>query len=381
VDKYAKSEDIVVDNSTEAMKEYQSILESASHGSTNMTESASSTAETHFLELNDDMQVALCAEYYAFLRKHPYDRDIFRELCPTVYDLYERIKYAQYQHEELPYSYSSLFETFLGDLRISLMSETGSVQVIDDITEALDKLQGITIAPQATPESGYEESIVPDFLPIVTQDDAPAKERETTDSHFDTLKTTLHSNEARHGQPWTKEEEEFLVLCHEKGWTSTRIAEELGRSEKSVDMRLDRILNNSKEAINVPSSSVSSVPVETEFPAYLKVVNASDKCAIYDLDHQCVYSDKGSIKVIRGKAYRINYKVGFFTVKSIIKRGGKWRKGESVLVANGSSDLYRYMDHYDCSLADIEDLLERPETGDVRFLFANIWYDKNGMRL
>ena len=81
--------------------------------------------EKRFYELPEDIQYVLYIEYFSFLKKHFNEREMFKEICPTVFDLYDKIAYNPIRQGEINPSISFIYENFLADLKISLMRFSG----------------------------------------------------------------------------------------------------------------------------------------------------------------------------------------------------------------------------------------------------------------
>lgn len=364
------------DNATKAMNEYQEILTTAP---TKKDEGIANNAPNnkYLSELSEDLQIALNYEYYSFLRSHRTERDFFKEEFPSVDELVYRIKVEPYKRGNLDYSMATIYENFLGDLRITLMSEDDAVNLIDDISNALALIRG------NSKEIDISEPISTPIVEPVTETPEPEKPEEPQD-HFVQLFHLFATGETRKGVPWTKEEEEFISLCFEKGWNCDRIGELTGRTPLAIYMRLTNNLGYNVEPVPVSANTVAPKKEMISEPSArtneFRIHNTNNKGLIYEND-KCVFYVSGSLKVLRGKVYRFNYKPGFFTVKAIERKDGKWQKGGKLLVANHSSDLYRYMERCDCSIEDIEDFKEYSNISLNQMKFAGEWYDFDGNRI
>lgn len=156
IDRIAESFDNVVDHSLSAMDEYEQILSSKNTEGTDLGNETSTEQEKQFKELSDDLQIALNYEYFAFLKNHRSERDMLREECPNVYVLYDCIINRPIQRTAISPSFAFIYYNFLSDLKISLMSEDGSMELIDKIDNAIAILRGNDVADNSPEE---EESI------------------------------------------------------------------------------------------------------------------------------------------------------------------------------------------------------------------------------
>lgn len=145
IDKMAESADNFVDHSLSAMNEYEQILSSKNNDETTIEDESSSELEKLFKKLSDDLQIALSYEYFAFLKNHRSERDMLRDVCPNVYTLYDCIISHPIRRTDISPSFAFIYENFLSDLKISLMSENGSMELIDKIEDAVAILRGDTI--------------------------------------------------------------------------------------------------------------------------------------------------------------------------------------------------------------------------------------------
>lgn len=367
------------DKSAKAMDEYQAILDSKSTKPQNIV-SSNCAGDSCFQSLSDNLQIALNFEYYSFLKSHRVERDLFREIFPSVEELVYRIMSEPYKQGDLNYSFATIYENFLGDLRVALMSEDDSLSFIDNISSALSLLQGGTFQEEKT-----------DALPISAEETIgesvqvqPANEAGELRDRFAQLYHLFASEENRKGKSWSKEEEEFISICYEKGWDCARIGGIVGRTPLAIYVRLTNnlgyIIDNVPEGTKVIASvkdDTTSSPKSGDF----RIENKNERCFIYNARNESVFSTSGSLKLIRGKVYRFNYKPGFFTVKAIERNGDKWYKGTKLLVARSTSDLYRYMERHDCSLDDIQDFIELSDMHLNQLKFIDHWYDFDGNRI
>lgn len=139
---YSISLDNTVDHSASAMDEYEQILSSKNSNDTDSAEKSWTELEKKFKELNDDLQIAMSYEYFSFLKNHRSERDMLREICPNVFALYDCITNHPVQRTDISLSFSFVYDNFLSDMKIALMSENGSMDLIDKIETAIEILRG-----------------------------------------------------------------------------------------------------------------------------------------------------------------------------------------------------------------------------------------------
>jgi hypothetical protein len=366
-------EDIVIDNSLKAIETYQSLFdEKQTASSIKITNEIDSSLH----DLSDNIQIALNYEYYSFLKSHLTEREIFKEVFPSVEDLVYRLINNPYKKGELNHSFSFIYENFLADLRVSLMSEDDSMFIIEKINSALDLLQEVTFNNNIIAPSNTIKSNILEIQNV---------QIETKEDRLKELFFRFSSEEKRNGKPWTNEEEEFISLCYEKGWSCDRIGEIVGRTPVAIYMRLTDKLGYIIE--DVPAGVQSVIPIvssETSQSSNIRdyrIENINNKCYIFNSQNECVFSTIGYLKIIGDKAYRFNYKEGFFTIKAIDYFNNRWLKGKKLLVATSHSDLYLKIKRYGFSLDNVENFIESHQMHLNQIKFLGEWYGFDGNRL
>ena len=164
IDRLAQSSDNTVDNSVAALSEYEKILSGESLEKVVVSEQTDNELVRQFQSLNEDIQIALNLQYFSFLKSHRSERGMFKEIYPTVYDLLDKIENYPIKQSDITPSLAFTIDNFLSDLKIDLMGEEGSMELIDKIEVAIDMLRGNRNSEE------YLESIVEtnDIEPSVT---------------------------------------------------------------------------------------------------------------------------------------------------------------------------------------------------------------------
>jgi len=361
IEKLSAVVDNTMDHSLSAISHYQSIIASPVMSSKAQMYEADEQVKNKFFSLSEELQLSLNIEYYTFLKNHKFERELFLEICPSVYDLYDRIVYHHVRQEDIAPSFSFTYENFLCDLKISLMSEDGSMSLIDSISGAIDSLRGL----------------IDNVDNIITEDniiDEDSLIDVNTPKENPIVNNVIYEPiiESRRGLSWTKEEEEKLKTYFDRGYSYSDIATLLGRTEIAIKMRLsllgiiDYTYEPDKEATAESTSELS-------------VKNTADGCSLYYQGRK-IYSDKGLLKVINGKPYRFNYKSMCLTVKGMDKEGDVWVKGGKLLVAYSQSDLYKLVKS-SAFLEYIEDFVECQNIRDNKMKFDGVWYDFDGNKI
>lgn len=105
-----------------------------------MAESCDEEKQNLFYALDEDVQIQLNIEYYTFLKEHKAEREMFRSLCPTVFDLYDKISAHPVKQEDVTSSLLYLYENFLMDLKVNLLGVDATLSLVDCIENAINQL-------------------------------------------------------------------------------------------------------------------------------------------------------------------------------------------------------------------------------------------------
>ena len=395
IDRMAESADNVVDHSLSAMDEYEQILSSKNSNDTESAKESSTELEKQFKELSDDLQITLSYEYFSFLKNRRSERNMLREVCPNVFALYDCITNNPVQKTDISPSFALIYDNFLSDLKIALMSENGSMDLINKIEAAIEILRGNNVVDN-THET--EENIdVKDYSE--EKEVEPVEDRWKgnsdlevehvyLDSSYNIVKTVTTSSlkdapekeepqESRKGKTWTQEEEERITHYFERGISTADIAERVGRTEVAIKARLAKLglieYTYGQEESNDTTSN--AVPIN---PDDFQIENGVTKAYILNREGEKVYSTDGKMKIIGGKIYRLNLKKECFTIKDMQFNGKVWQKMNKKIVAYPWTELYRIMDEaYDYSEA-IEDLFNGSIFEECKIKDNGIWYNYQG---
>ncbi len=366
IEKLSSSSDNFVDNSETALNEYERILKSSTLDNKATSQHSDKEVERRFYELPEDIQYILNIEYYTFLKNNINEREIFKEICPTVFDMYDRIAYNPIRQGEIVPSFSFTYENFLADLKIRLMSEEGAFDTIDKINDAIGLLHEKGTIHSTTVIEEIEDEFV-QFEP-----ESPSEKQD--------LRPLTLSLESRKGKPWTENEEELISLYYKQGYGFDAIASAMGRTEVSIKSRLASLgLIEYSYEIDTYESLEKEKPslVIEDKPIDFYVENTSNRCSIFNRMGERVYSTTGKLKIFHGKVYRFNYKEICFTVKDIKRTAEGWDKGTKKLVAYGDSDLYPHLDKNNF-IDQIEDFVEMEQMQFNKMSVDGKWYSFDG---
>ena len=399
IDKLSGSTDNTIDHSLSALNEYEQILSSSKNDEVVLDKVSSNEIIQQFMKLNDDLQIALNYEYYSFLKLHRSERNMMREVCPDVFALYDCLVNKPLRQTDISPSFAFIYDNFLCDLKIALMSEDDSMELIDKIDSAVEILRG-NYKKEIDDEPSTEELESSNLTGDEAEDsqhemvnDSASNGMEVEHIFLDAGGNVISSvttpnvildkdliSENRKGKPWTENEEELITLYFQQGKSAAAIAEIVGRTEVSIKMRLAK-LGLIEYTYGQDDDSIKDANIEIEKEENeddYKIENFLVGCSMYNMYGQKVFSSDGKLKYINGKLYRLNLKEECFTVKEMLREGDIWIKGSKKIVGYRQSELYKLLDKaYDyCGI--IEDIIDSPIFSDCKLKAKGSWYDNNG---
>lgn len=375
IEKLSESSDNSIDYSISALSEYNNIL--TKKGDEVKSNVAQVDEETilQFNGLNEDLKIALNYEYYSFLKKHRSEREMFKEVCPTVFDLYHNIVNHPIRKEEITPSIAFLYENFLSDLKISLMSEDNATELIEYIEKAIHVLQG-NIDVKILDESEYETPIAAQSTYI---DETSSEEPNSNDDQFLAVPERDFTVEDRRGKPWTENEEELIALFFNQGRDIATIAEAVGRTEVSIKMRLAKLglieytYGQDDDKFSIQESNQVAINLDD-----FVIENSYIRCSIMNKRGEKVFSAEGKLKRFNEKLYRLNLKKECFTIKDMQYDGSVWMRGEKKIVAYPQSALYGIIDGEVRYENMIQEITDSQLFDDCKVKVGGVWYDNNG---
>lgn len=390
IERLAESKDNAIDYSVTALSDYEKILSQDIEDNKIESTIVDDELVGQFQCLNEDVQLTLNIVYFTFLKKHRNEREMFKEICPTVYNLLDKIVNNPVKQGEITPSFAFIYENFLADLKVSLLSDNDSVELIDKIGEAIEILRGNN-------SKEYKESQSIHFVDT-DGDDAPA---EIVDFSYEDLnikqtyleepeknikaatEITLEQNrssESRRGKSWTEDEENLIRLYYEQGKDFLTIASLIGRTEVAIKSRLAKlglIDYTYGENNTVQTSTIFKARKLTDENDFL-IDNSSNRASILDKNGQLVFVTDGKMKFLRNKLYRLNLKRECFTLKSMLFNGSVWIKGTKKIVAYPQSELYQRIITAGEYIDEVEDIVDSSDFEDCKLKFKGIWYNYNG---
>ena len=382
IERLAESQDNAIDNSVTALSEYEKIL------SKNTVEKKLESIRVddglinQFQCLNEDVQLTLNIVYFTFLKKHRNEREMFKEVCPTVYDLLDKIVNHPIKQGEIAPSFAFVYDNFLSDLKVALLSEDGSIELVDKIGEAIEILRGNNSQNQK--ESQSEEA--PAEIADVPFDDLRVEhvyldERgKVIEAKTEIVPEQDNTTESRRGKTWTEDEENLIRLYFQQGKDFITIASLIGRTEVAIKSRLAKlglIDYTYGQENDVSTQATQGAKCQTDESDFV-IENLSDRAIILDKDGNRVFNTDGKLKFLHKKLYRLNLKRECFTLKGMSFNGSVWIKGTKKIVAYPQSELYRTIIDANDYCDEVEDIVDSPVFEDCKLKFYGAWFTYNG---
>lgn len=382
IERLAESKDNAIDYSVTAFSEYEKILSKKEVKKSVVSTRTDDELISQFQYLNEDVQFALNIVYFTFLKKHRNERGMFKELCPTVYDLFDKIVNNPIKLGEIAPSFAFVYENFLLDVKVALLSEDGSVELIDKIGEAIEILHG--------DNSQDKEENLPEVAPAEIADtsfDDLKVEHVYLDEREKGIETATevapeqdNGTESRRGKTWTEDEENLIRLYYQQGKDFITIASLIGRTEVAIKSRLaklgliDYTYGQENDVPTLATQGAKSLTDENDFV----IKNLSDRAFILGQDGNPMFITDGKLKYLRNKLYRLNLKRECFTLKGMSFNSSVWTKGTKKIVAYPQTELYQLIINATDYCDEVEDIVDSPVFEDCKLKFRGVWYTYNG---
>lgn len=382
IERLAESQDNAIDYSVSALSEYEKILSKKEVEKSVVSTRTDDELISQFQYLNEDVQFALNIVYFTFLKKHHNERGMFKELCPTVYDLFDKIVNNPIKLGEIAPSFAFVYENFLLDVKVALLSEDGSVELIDKIGEAIEILHGNN--------SQDKEENLPEVAPAEIADtsfDDLKVEHVYLDEREKGIETATevapeqdNGTESRRGKTWTEDEENLIRQYYQQGKDFITIASLIGRTEVAIKSRLAKlglIDYTYGQENDVPAQAFQGANRQTDESDFV-IKNLSDRATILDQDGKPMFITDGKLKYLRNKLYRLNLKRECFTLKGMSFNGSVWIKGTKKIVAYPQTELYQMIIDANDYCDEVEDIVDSPVFEDCKLKYKGVWYTYNG---
>ena len=395
IERMAESEDNTVDLSVEALSEYERILSGHEDEEQGISIETDEEMVQQFQTLSDDLQIALNLEYFTFLKRHRSERGMMKEICPTVYGLLDRIVRHPVRQRDIVPSFAFTYENFLADLKISLMSENDSMELIDKIDSAIEALRGNNVTGDSSEAEERTNTAITDEEEVAPTEDKGYDDVDSEveyvhqNSKYNVVKTIATScvddtprdvAESRKGKTWTQDEEELITRYFLIGTDTATIAEKTGRTEVAIKCRLAKLglIDYTYGQEETTASVAREKSAESASPEDFKVKNGFVRSYILNGRGEKVFATDGKLKFMGGKLYRLNLKDVCFTIKSMGFDGKIWMKGSKKIVAYPQTELYKVLDNAYNYCEAVEEIADCPKFEDCRLKVNGEWYNYMG---
>lgn len=398
INSYSISLDNTIDSSISALADYKMILSQNNEVTKKEAEETDDELVCQFKKLNEDIQIVLNLQYFSFLKSHRSEREMFKEICPTVFDLFDKIVNHPVKQGDIAPSFAFTLDNFLSDLKISLMTEEGAMEIIDKIGEAIDLLSGSNqeeeeiepikedVKKHVDDETSKEAFANKQELPLDEQEiehvflDSRGKVLYSTTSTPDVIPERDFATENRKGKSWTIDEEKQIQKYYQQGIDIKTIAAIIGRTEIAIKSRLAKLglieytYGQDDNSFGKNNDAEQEITDEGDYT----IQNSFTRCSILNKNGETVFSAEGKLKYIAGKLYRLNQKIQCFTLKSMIFDGSVWLRGEKKIVAYSHTQLYRVIDDAVDYIDEVEDIVDSPIFEKCKLKVKSAWYNYNG---
>jgi len=390
IERLAESKDNAIDYSVTALSEYEKILSKNTVEKRMESTRVDDELVSQFQCLNEDVQLALNIVYFTFLKKHRNEREMFKEVGPTVYDLLDKIVNHPIKQGDIAPSFAFIYDNFLSDLKVALLSEDGSVELVDKIGEAIEILrgnnskeheEGQSIFPAESDKEDTSAGVIGSSFDDLKVEHVYLDERgKVIESTTEIAPEQDNTTESRRGKTWTEDEENLIKRYYQQGKDFITIASLIGRTEVAIKSRLAKlglIDYTYGQENDVPAHTVQGAKSQTDESDFV-IANLSDRASILDKDGKPVFITDGKFKYLRNKLYRLNLKRECFTLKGMLFNGSVWMKGTKKIVAYPQSELYRKIIDITDYCEEVEDIVDSPVFEDCKLKVRGIWYTYNG---
>lgn len=368
IESLAESKNNTIDYSVIALSDYERILSKEKSESKETPTENGDEPSSHYQRLNEDVQLTLNIEYFTFLKKHCDVRDMFKELCPTVFDLLDRIVEHPIKQGDIAPSFAFIYDNFLSDLKVSLLSEEGAMELVDKIGEAIEILRG-----NNHKDNKEKENIEIEHVYLDDHD-------KVVESMADILPKQYNATENRMDKTWTVDEESLIKRYYQQGKDLITIASLVGRTEVAIKSCLTKLGLNENTCGEENASSIVAHNGEKNLSteSVFAIRNSFDSAVILNKDGERVFVTDGKLKYLHDKLYRLNLKRECFTLKRMDFDGYIWIKGKKRIVAYPHSELYKKFLYSTDYIEEVEDIVDSPAFEDCKLKVGGIWYNYNG---
>ena len=338
---------------------------------------------SQFQCLNEDVQLALNIVYFTFLKKHRNDREMFKEVCPTVYDMLDKIVNNPIKQGEIAPSFAFVYENFLLDLKVALLSEDGSVELIDKIGETIEILRGNNFQDQEESQSKEAPADIAD-----TSFDDLKVEHVNLDERGTGIETATEAaseqdngTENRRGKTWTEDEENLIRLYFQQGKDFITIASLIGRTEVAIKARLGKLglidYDYTKDSTQETSEldkpqNQRDKSIEDHSNEYIKYYS------IINEQGDVIYVSDNEILTIRERTFYVVYTIAYIFIDSIKRKdNNSFELKERIFDVKFRTPLHSAFDS-NKYMEQIEDIKISGKNNMNMIKVSGVWYNSDG---
>lgn len=321
---------------TDVSKLYETLKTSA-QSETDMTTPVENTDTTAYNKLPTNIKIDINFSFYNYLKEHPFEQELILNVIPDIGTFYNCIVSKFINRENYNETFVSSYESLLREMKIDLMSEDNSFDVIDKIVEAINSLQSKDAddSDNIDTEETQEDEI---YQNLDVQSDAQQLSSNLRDGLKEQISYSQEDSSSFHAQEEVEE-----------------------RPSTEIEVEPDK----NKNTDNVE-----------DMDFFIEQIKG--RSCIFNRLGEKIYSSNGRLKLVGRKPYRVYLTYSHITINSLERNDdGKFTTGERIIDAKSNTSFYKDFNDYDRI-----DLIQNVETindnGANEILFDKIWYRSNG---
>lgn len=336
----ALSSDRSVDEEyTDVSKLYETLKTSVSPAETVVPTPVEEADLTAYNELPTNLKIDINLSFYSYLKKHPFEQELILNVIPDIGTFYNCVVSKSIHKEDYGEAFLSSYESLLREMKIALMSEDNSFDVIDKIGEVLESLK---IEDVDTNDSTDTEEMPEEEYSTI----------EGSDSKEVSQPVLAQQQENAEDQQTSKKEDNL-----------TFNVQEYTEGSSSVDSNNKSFLDNDNN-------------VKDDIDFFIEQVKG--RSCIFNRKNEKIYSSNGRLKMVGNKPYRVYLTYSHITINSLDRYSdGTFTTGERIIDAKSNTPFYKAFNDYDRI-----DLIQKIDTiyndGADEILFDGTWYYSDG---
>lgn len=330
------SDHSVKEEYTDVSKLYETLKTSA-QPEVDMTTPVENADATAYNKLPTNLKIDINLSFYTYLKEHPFEQELILDVIPDIGAFYNSVLSKSINRDDYNDTFVSSYESLLREMKIDLMSEDNSFDVIDKIGEALNSLQ--------SKDADNSDNIDTEEI----QEDE-ANQNIDVQSDTQQLSSTLHDGLKE--QPSYSNEDGSSYQAQEE-------TEELPSNE-----------------VEMESDSNEKTDNEVDIDFFIEQIKG--RSCIFNRLGEKIYSSNGRLKLVGNKPYRVYLTYSHITINSLERNDdGNFTTGERIIDAISNTSFYTAFNDYDRI-----DLIQKVETindnGANEILFDGTWYQSDG---